>query len=375
MKKMTKFLFAALALTAATYSCGDDNGGNTPPVVEDLVLTVDKTTIKGDGKDAATFKVMQGEVDVTAAVQVCSKSMAPGCLLSNVFTWETPGEYEFYAYFTADLDKPDHLESNVVTVTVEEAAPEFDGSKAPQRNVSFFVITSSGCGPCYQMKYYVTHDLETQYGERLVLTNLYSFNISGSGVVATRDTDTFEKELQSKGFPVNFYPNPIIELTKDWRNATANDQYWSDVKTSTIELVEQYLATPAKAGIKVESTVVDSKVNAKVTVGAKEAGTYAVAVLLVEDHISCPQAGYSGNYDHTNVFRKSATTSIFGEEIGAIEAGSILSKEYSFDVAANYNVQNLSLIVYTLYKDGDNWVVTNSVKASANGLTDFKYVE
>lgn len=352
---------------------------NVAPVIP-LVLTVDKPSIKGNGTDAATFTVMQGEENVTEMVFVCGTGLGGICLPSNVFTSDTPGTYEFNAYFKEEATDPNHAVSNSVTITVEEIASAFDASKVPHKNVSFFIFTSSGCAPCYAQKTYVFLPLEEEYGDHFVPINLYSFNINGSGIVATATTGTFESELQAKGHSMYFYPNPIIDLTTYWDDADIFNKptqatTYNEILERARPIVETFIAKPAKTGIAVDSSVNGDKLNVEVSVGAKEAGAYQVGVFLIEDHVSCVQAGYGSNYDHKNVLRKSAATSIFGEALGTMDVGETVSKTYSFDILSNYAAENLSIIAYTLYQDNGNWVVTNCVKAPASGLTDFKYAE
>ena len=376
-------MFAALAFGAVMSSC--DDGGETP-TPEPLVLTVDKESIFADGEDVATFTVTQGGVNVTKAALICGTGLNGSCLASNIFTTATPGDYEFYAYFAREADKANKLESNKVTITVSGDPKIFNPQKELHRNVGFFVITSSGCGPCGQQKELLYHPLEARYEDNFVTINLYSFNINGSSIVATNDTSRYEQELVAKnliGTPTGqgvslSYPTPLIELSDAWkRNDPFNGaQQWNQVVDNASNLVEDFLETPAKAGIQVDSAIDNDSIDFTVNVGVKEEGVYSIAAFVMEDHVSCVQAGINGGaYDHLNVYRAAATQSIFGDEIGTIEAGQVETLEYSVPLQSKWNTANLSLTIYVLYADGSNKVITNIVKAPANGFTNFKYAE
>jgi hypothetical protein len=142
------------------------------------------------------------------------------------------------------------------------------------------------------------------------------------------------------------------------------------------------MSAPAKVGIKVNSAKNGPYIDANVSVGAKEAGTYQIGLFLVEDNIVDKQmmdtGVYDDNYNHTDVLRAAAAKdkSIFGEELGSFEVGDVISKDFRFTIASNYKAKNLALVAYVLYekKDGE-WVIANSVKAPAEGVVDYKYAE
>ena len=78
-----------------------------------LTLSVDKTTIIGNGTDKAVFTVKLGDEDVTAGAKIYTKE---GTELSvKEFTSTKAGSYEFYAVYNAE-------ESNAVTIVVEAAS-------------------------------------------------------------------------------------------------------------------------------------------------------------------------------------------------------------------------------------------------------------
>ncbi len=379
MKNLTKFLFAALAFGAVMSSCGDDNGGNDNPTPDPLVLTVDAESILVG--ESATFTVKQGEVDVTDIALICGTGLNGSCLPANIFVAEVAGEYEFYAYFAKDANVTEgRLESNKVTVTCVDPTA-FDPTKEPHKNVAFFVFTSTGCGPCGERKVGIYHPLHDAYPDNMVIVNAYSTSIQGLPAMVPSETAKFEQELSlpSNGFSMYSYPNVITNLRKgEWSDALLFNNptpatTWAEVAQRAIDKMGTLITQPAKAGILVDSSVSEGNINFSVTIGAHEAGSYSIAALVMEDHVSAVQAGIGYDYDHTDVLRKSTSTSIFGEDMGDFEAGQKMTKEYNIPVDARWNENNLSLTVYVV--DNSDKTITNIVKAPVDGFTPFKYEE
>jgi thiol-disulfide isomerase/thioredoxin len=333
-----------------------------------LVLSADKTKIKADGSDEVTFTVKQDDVDVTDKVFICAADENGSCLMSNTFSSSTPGVYRFHAYFSADTELANHPYSNVVTITVEPVGGQtsgFDATRTLHKNVMFFFFTATWCGPCTTLKAN-TKTLMQTYGDNVVTLNCYS-NDSNSKV-NTSITETFISQFgKDSRFSMSAYPYTIVDLNMGFTGTIA------------VESLEYYYDTcmenPATTGIKVDSAISGGKVYATVAVGAQKAADYRIGVLLVEDNVVCYQINESDSYNHTSVLRAKAMDDIFGEELGTMEVGDTTSKDYTFDIAAGYNPENLYVVVYTVAIRYGRLCVSNSVKTPANGVTDFKYAD
>ncbi len=324
-----------------------------------LVLSVDKNSIIADNTDKAVFTVMQDGVDVTSESNVCLKNGV--CLLGTFYTTSEAGEYIFYATLK---DSDGTNKSNEVTVTATEVPlVEFDATKTLHKNVTYFTYTATWCGPCYDFKTYMKKMIEDYGGDHIVQVNYYTADSNTK--VASNLSTTIRGQLISAGFNFSGVPTIITELTEQVSNSdrTIRSSY------------NKYVAKPAKAGISVNSTVTDFAIDVTVTVGAKEAGIYYIGSFLTEDNIMAKQSGHSGEYNHTNVLRAKGESNIFGSELGTMAVGETISKDYSFPMGANYVAENLYVVVYVLYEDNGEKIITNSVKAPANGLTNFKFVD
>jgi hypothetical protein len=140
------------------------------------------------------------------------------------------------------------------------------------------------------------------------------------------------------------------------------------------------VANDAKTGIAVSSAVNGDKIEVAVNIIAETAGKYGINALLVEDNIVYEQAvsgsESNGSYNHTNVLRATGVNDIFGDDLGTLNANGLASKEFSFNIVSGYVVENLSVVIYTTYEEGDGKKhIANIVKCPANGSVDFKFAE
>ncbi len=53
--------------------------------------------------------------------------------------------------------------------------------------------------------------------------------------------------------------------------------------------------------------------------------------------------------------------------------GQTIEKEFSLTIEDNYKLENLHLVIYTVYQDGGYNVIDNAIKAPVTGLTGFNY--
>ncbi len=343
----------------------------TEAIIPDpLVLTVDKSVIVADGEDRAQFTVTQGGVDITDRISVCIAGDDGLCLTFPVFRTGAADEYEFYAYITADVEKPNRLLSNHVTVTAEPVSV-FDATKTLHKNVLYFVTAGTWCGPCYVLKNSMGN-IEDDHGDNMVTVNLYDG--TSNSAVSTPLESTYTGQVNGDGrFMVgNEFPVIVAEfrsrlgvIGKVATEGEVRDAY------------DEFIVNPARTAFKVNSTIEAGKINVSITAGAKEAGTYYMGVLLVEDDVVCRQNTsayeYIENYKHQDVLRAKATDSFFGEELGLMASGETKSKSYSFNLETKYKPENLSVVIYTLVDEGGHKVVVNSVKAPISRPTGFAY--
>lgn len=437
MKNLSKFLFAALALTAAVTSCNDPKEGG------DVILTADRETIVGNGTDKVIFTVTQDGQNVTGnAIITCGNN---GDILdaTNRFTSETGGTFTFTARVNGKT-------SNVVTITVSSNARlvlSADKSVLAVGETATFTVTQEGrdvtgevniCAtgeggvclgsPTFSSNeagvftfhaYYLDNEENDSNEVSLSFTDAANpvkfrkavafFNITGTWCPPCGSFKTMLKNIQNengdKVIIVCFYSetaaNPVYNNVGNalWLQAHSSGNFSSsiiaNVPTTLFDLrtmVEgaseskarsAYTAEAgkeARTGIQVESSISDNKVSVNVEVMAESAGKYGIGALLIEDNVQYKQANQPDNYNHTGVLRGKGVTNIFGDDLGTMQAGDTQTKTFSFDaVSREINKvpilvhENLYVVVYTTYEENGKQYIANIVKAPASGFTGYKF--
>lgn len=362
MKRFLKLWISTAIFIAASVSC--DRQGENITIAKDLILSVDKEVITAGGYDEALFTVKYGEEDVTAASLICVKDKI--CLSRPVFSSEEPGKNEFYATYR-DGDNVITSKNRVFVTVVDD----FDPSRELHKNTALFIWTATWCGPCYILKNSIRTVTHEEGGDHIAYVNFYTSEDSGDQqsekAVQSPLTEKFLNQMALNGrFIPEGFPTTVIDFTKMIVGGIP-------VKGLRQEL-SAFTSNPARTGIKVNSRIEGGSIYVTVSIGAKEADTYYLGVLLTEDDVEAFQNGGGNSYLHTNVVRDAGMESVFGDNIGALSKGDVITKSYTFPLLPNYEPTNLNLMVYTLYDhEMGARVMANSVKAGANGFTDYQY--
>lgn len=167
-------------------------------------------------------------------------------------------------------------------------------------------------------------------------------------------------------FKVSGYPTGVV----DARASVANND--SAVTASRVVDVakETQEAYPATSGIACSSTLDGSELTMDIDVYFKEADSYRVTVLLLEDKIVGYQNGASRDYVHNDVARL-ALTSMSGESVKLSEGGQVWTKSYTANINSGWNPENLKILVYVekTYGDGGKVAQVNGVQYGNYGDT------
>lgn len=334
------------------------------------------------GGASTTFTVMMGEEDIT---DICSFRVVGSStdLPGNTFSTSETGYHEVYAYMN-NLPPTSHnyRESNATKVYVmptTDPAAAFDATKTPYKNVGSFLLTGWWCIACLTTEYYM-HQLEPEITDHII--SVFFYDQKDENNAAVENTPLCNRTIFAKIFQEvkdyyrissMGYPTYVV----DW-------DYPEFALGSVGAARNRYnprINQPAKAGIKVSSELSSNgqSVDCTVTVGAKQAGKYWVNAILVEDNIPWVQLSLQSstkpetNFNHTNVYRNMAATSVRGVEVGTFTVGQEMSKALSIPVKPNYNKGQLSLVVYVLYERSGSKIVTNVVKVPVDGATGYIY--
>lgn len=112
------------------------------------------------------------------------------------------------------------------------------------------------------------------------------------------------------------------------------------------DVVKESFATyPSTVGIEFNSTLSGDALDVDLSLYIKEADTYRVSVLLLEDGIVGYQNGKGSAYEHNNVVRL-AFTSGMGDTFKTEEDNQIWKSSYSAAVSSGWDRENLKILVY-----------------------------
>ena len=130
-----------------------------------------------------------------------------------------------------------------------------------------------------------------------------------------------EGEAVATDFGIQAYPSLVVNLSaSSLITATSADLILSKMDVT---------AALRKGTCTLELSVDGGKLAAQV--GVSMAGSYRLGVLLLEDGVAAPQTGAGDNYIHDNILRKILSGSIAGEDLGSLESGASVRKEFSFE--------------------------------------------
>ena len=131
-------------------------------------------------------------------------------------------------------------------------------------------------------------------------------------------------------------------------------------------------------GVSLRSTYDAGSGTAKVDAGvlSEKADEYSLAAYVVEDKIIAPQKESSGSvredYPHRHVVRGMLSSDVRGDALGKVLPGTQAEKTFTFNVDPEWNLENLSVAVLAIGKDGQ---VHNMAQCAVDGgRMDYEYL-
>ena len=157
-------------------------------------------------------------------------------------------------------------------------------------------------------------------------------------------TSTLVKKFKVEGFPTG-----VVDARASIPNYSATSTTASVAVGVARETQETY---PTTSGIAISSTLDGTDLNVDLSVYFKEADSYRVVVLLLEDGIVGKQSGGGNSYTHNDVARLGITT-ITGEAVDVTEDYTVWTKSYSKSIKSGWKAENLKVLVYVEKPYGD----------------------
>ena len=236
----------------------------------------------------------------------------------------------------------------------DEGNMENDWTKAEFHHRAVIMrFTADWCGYCPMMAT-AAKKAQEQMPDRIEALSVHA---GGSGL-ACADSETL-----ASAYPIGGFPTAYVD------GVTMVENYNSiDVTTSMLmDAVERNEADhDVLTGYAWTSSVSGSTVTLKLSAYIKEAGSYKVTALLVEDKIIGYQADYnngsSDSYEHNGVIRASITD-VLGDSFTVSEDGTVKEFTYSETIPSGCSKDNMRIVVYVQAKDGSSWYIDNSATA------------
>lgn len=363
---MMKFnAFLLLMMTAfMIVSCAgshdpDDNGMNE--VTAPFTLSVDKSVIESDGKDAAVFTITDAKGHVLTDEQYIRNTSfhivetgewrtdigsgdAP-----NVFTSISDGTFTIQAMYEGE-----YCENEVKVTSRNRSAYELF-----HKNVLIYRFTATWCQFCPSMtvalgkidEYCDDHSIVMEFHGN----DQYTFSAI---------SDYANEIYATKGFPYCVYSQA----------AESGKRTVNDIQRTIKSVLSDY---PARTGIKASSSVQNGTLIVNATVKASVAGEYDLAMAVVRDDCkpSAPADGsvvYEDEYDDVIVEITSNFRNMSSEKfsLGKNEEKA-LSKEKSGFTAPQ---DKCSIILFTLMKNSQgNTIVDNAVSIPVGETVEYRY--
>ena len=354
------FLPLVICLVAACTG-GHEPETNGTPAVAPFTLTVDKTQIESNGKDAATFTITDANGQVlTDLAHIRNTSFyivetkewktdigsgdAP-----NIFTSITDGTYTIKAMYEGE-----YCENEVQVQAVNRKEYELF-----HKNVLIYRFTATWCQYCPAMTEALAKINDFSKDHSLVMEFHGSDQYTFDGISA------FASEIYSTvGFP---YCNYSLALGSGKK--TVNDIH-SNIKSVLVDY-------PAQTGIKAETSVQNGVLTVNATVMASAAGEYDLAMAVIMDDCkpSAPTDGsavYEEEYDNviraiTGNYRAMSSDKF---SLGKNEEKAVVKEIPDFKLAQD----KCEVILFTLRKiSEDNTIVDNAVSVPVGQSVDYRY--
>ncbi len=193
-------------------------------------------------------------------------------------------------------------------------------------------FTADWCGYCPMMAE-AFNNAKGQMSGHLEVVSMH-----GSGGLAFSETIALERQFGVQGYPTGLVDGRA--MIPNYKSPSVTAQAAVDVARET------QAASPAKVGIAASSSNVLREMDLDLTLYFKEADTYKVTILLLEDNIVGYQNGVSNsnNYKHNDVAR-AALTPIKGEIVKIEEDNTVWEKAYTGKIPSKCVLGNMRVLV------------------------------
>ena len=364
IKNVFCFLAAALAASCAGNVDPNDVLPGTP--VEPYTLTVDKSQIESDGKDAATLVV----TDANGLV------LTEGNYLRQVsFHITETGEWRSGMGYEGEVDKFSSIIDGSYTISAMYAGKECANTVSVasrnrkkyelfHKNVAIYRLTGTWCQYCP----YMTE----------ALSNVDAFTKDHSIVMEFHNGDEFSVAYNSAmdlaafllsryGTKDDGYPYCIYSISEGSGKRTVND-----IKRFVMNRLVEH---PAQTGIKASSTLVDGKLTVNASVMASVAGKYDLGMAVLKDR--CVPTPNPQNPPHEDIYNDvviSASGNFYAMSTDSFtleaDAEKTMVREWE---SPKLDADDCRVVLFTLREADGKVIIDNAVDFKAGETIDYRY--
>lgn len=310
--------------------------GKVEPLADDnIIIEASKPQISVERGESLTIKVKNWSVDITEQATLYVTFGGEKKLLdTNEFVAPQAGNYTF----SAELDGVE-VPQKVIVVAYNDS----ELSNRFFRRHLVMKFTGTWCVNCPGMGDIIT-EIEHDRPFEIVEMAIHSQDEISVAVGERFITD----------FSYIFLPTVVVDMHAD-----------DEVTKNSKELVSNaisaaYDANPTVSGVRINSSIVDEKVEVEVGVIAQAAGDYKIAVALVADNYQFKQTGASSaNYKQNKVL-KSYATDAYGDKIDGLNVNEEKVLNYTIDMPADLPGE-CRVIAYVLNETTDGAYRVNNV--------------
>ncbi len=360
-------LFAAVFAACSDSEDVTTSGQPGPSGEGKLTFEVNKSYIKADGEDRATFRLLlldgNGYThDVTSEAEIYCEG-SPEALPQASFASTTEGEFTFYAIYKL-------RSSNTVKVSAVNGIEELPADPQPAsfafaHRMLLVQHTGTECPNCPRMMNLLKALSEDEaYASKYYHVASHSYNASDDAYSGA--AVTLSREVNLDGY----YPWLTFDLTTDYEH--------------DIDAVKSYIdshhKTETDAGIAASVSLVGDRIYANVGLKVAKTNAYRIAVWLLEDNIQSNQLGATASWQHihNNCLREmvgeNKTSRIYGTSLGELESGEEYNHVSSFLVSGNWKGEKCKvLVILTRKSEAGDIEVVNTALCAVGNSTPYAY--
>ena len=337
MKTLKRFAFIVAAFILMAFQCSKD---------EQLAISVEvyPTSIAADGVAQARFSVFEGNADVTSDAVIYNVQSGEA-LKGYTFSTTVPGIYYFYAEYNGQ--KSDHV--SVVAEQVIESAFV--------KKICLMEFTDAQCTFC---------PAASRYIDQFILARNENVHL-----MAFHEKDQWTlpqySVLQNK-FKITATPYAVVDMRL---GLSMENGKMGDVKDAVNNAPEQ---SPTHCGVAVSSTKDGQTAKVTAKVYSEKSSNYYLALYVVEDGIIGEQLDnglVTTDYYHQYVVRQMLSSTVYGDNLGRVNAQDETSKEYEIAIAPSWNLAKTH--VYALAMDENGYVNNMQVCLLDGGTAGYEY--